>query len=234
VRLLTVLAVCVAALIGLTALVAGGSALGRALFEQSDHEAVRLDGPVERVELELSGGRVQVTGRPGPARLEQRREWLLSAPTVRRRLVRGTLQVHAGCGGWTLWSCRIELDVGVPPGVPVRASVRAGELRLTRVSGPLRLDVAAGGVELDAVRSRRVEADVSAGGLRGSLARAPRLLDLEMTAGGVELEVPRTSYAVDASSTAGDIHVEGITRDPSAPRVLRLRATAGGAHITGR
>jgi hypothetical protein len=112
--------------------------------------------------------------------------------------------------------------------------MRAGGLRLAGALGALDVDVAAGGVELEDVATRRLVADVSAGGLRGRLTRAPRLLDVRTTAGGVDLDVPRGRYALDTSATAGEVDVTGLVRDATSPRVIRVRTTAGGTRIRGR
>jgi hypothetical protein len=234
VRVVVALVVVVAALIGLGALFGGANAIGQALFEKTDRRAEALDPEVRRVEVDVSGGEVVLRGTDDPPRLVQRREWVLGGPEVEHRVEDGTLHVDAGCDGWTFGGCHLALDLAVPEGVPVRARLRAGGLRLAGTLGALRLDVAAGGIDLDDVTTRRLVAEVSAGGLRGRLLRAPRLLDVRTTAGGVDLDVPRGRYAVDASATAGGVDVSGLVRDDRAPRRIRVRTTAGGTSITGR
>ncbi len=233
-RIVVALAVVVAALIGLAALLGGATAIGEALFEQTDRQVLAVDEEVRRVELDVSGGHVELRGADGPSRIEARREWVLGEPELERTMRDGTLVLRAGCEGWSLGSCGVDLDVTVPEGVPVQARIRAGGLSVAGRLGALRLDVAAGGVELRDVSSRRIVAEVSAGGLDGRLVRAPRLLDVQATAGGIDLEVPRGRYAVDASATAGGVDLTGVQRDPRSDRVIRARATAGGVDITGR
>ncbi len=234
-RLAVALAVVVASLIGLAALLGGATAIGEALFQQEDRQVLPIAGEVRRVDLEVSAGQVDLRTSEGRPVLTSRRAWVVGEPEVERTLREdGTLVVRAGCDGWTLGSCELDLDLAVPEGVPVRARLRAGGLRLRGTLGALRLDVAAGGVDLDDVASRRIRAQVSAGGLEGRLTRAPQLLDVTTTAGGVDLEVPRGRYAVSTTTTAGGVDLTGIQDDPRSERVIRVTTTAGGVDITGR
>jgi hypothetical protein len=233
-RIAVALAVVVASLIGLAALLGGATAIGEALFQQEDRQVLPIEGEVRRVEVEVSGGQVDLRSTEGRPVLSARRAWVVGEPDVDRTLRDGTLVVRAGCDGWTLGGCEITLDLAVPEGVPVRARVRAGGLSLRGTLGTLRLDVAAGGVELDDVASRRIEAKVSAGGLDGRLTRAPRLLDVTTTAGGVDLDLPGGRYAVSATTTAGGVDLTGIQDDPRSERVIRITTTAGGVDLTGR
>jgi DUF4097 and DUF4098 domain-containing protein YvlB len=98
----------------------------------------------------------------------------------------------------------------------------------------LRLSSSAGDVEGSGVRADTVSAESSAGDVSLSLRTAAERVDVDSSAGDVELVVPDETYRVDAATSAGDVDDRQVRTDPSAPRSIYARSSAGDIRIEAR
>ncbi len=99
--------------------------------------------------------------------------------------------------------CVLDLDVQIPPEVPVELDVGIGNITLRGLSGAVELDLGVG--DLTTETTGMLEADIGAGCIRGSAS----LLDADIGAGSVEV----TGLSGDArlSVSAGDVGLTWLT-----------------------
>jgi hypothetical protein len=246
-KLLTVLAVVVAALIGLAALTGTAGAL---LSQERTVRGVVTD-PVRAVVLETDTGDVEVARGDGEVTFERRERYLFAEPDVRQQVVDGVLRISTDCDG--PGPCTVDLALRVPEGTDVRARSDAGDVGVAGLRGrvraesdagdvsvrdlrtaELRVETDAGDVEATRVSGERLRLTTDAGDVRAVLTTAPRLLEARTDAGDVELAVPSTRYAVQTDTDAGDVTVQGVVRDDTAPRRITATTSAGDVLLAAR
>jgi len=246
-RLLTLAAVIVAALIGIAAIVAAAAAL------VADERTVRatVEEPVRAVVLDLDAGDVQVASTSADAVSFVRRERSAFArPQVDQELRDGVLRIRARCEEG-VGPCSVDLALRVPAGTDVRVRSTSGDVDLDRLAAGevdvesdagdiearrleatrARLRSDAGDVELADVRATTLAVTTDAGDIEAEGLRAERV-EARTAAGDVELAVPAGRYAVAAEARAGEVDVAGVVQDPRAPRVLQVTTGAGDVTIT--
>jgi len=244
-RLLTLAAVVVAALIGIAAMVAAAAAL------VADERTVRatVEEPVRAVVLDLDQGDVQVRGTDADTvSFERRERSSLARPQVDQELRDGVLRITARCED-APGPCSVDIALQVPAGTDVRVRSTSGDVDLDRLeAGEVDVesdagDVAArglratrarmrsdaGDVELAGAQVRTLAVTTNAGDVEAEEVRADRL-EVRTDAGDVDLAVPAGRYAVDADTRAGDVDVD-VAQDPRASRVLRVTTGAGDVTI---
>ena len=120
-----------------------------ALFAVRHHQdqTAAWHRPLTVLRVSAPGANVTVIGgRTGLTWVEQRLTWFVGgAPQVREAWAGRTLTVTApACGPKPLWHCQVELSIGVPAGVAVRAGAGTGSLDLTGLTGPVHTAVTSG------------------------------------------------------------------------------------------
>jgi len=245
-RLLTLAAVVVAALIGIAAMVAAAAAL------VADERTVRgtVEEPVRAVVLDLGEGDVQVRGTSADTvSFERRERSSLARPQVGQELRGGVLRITARCED-APGPCSVDLALQVPAGTDVRVlstsgdvdldGLRAGEVDVKSDAGDIaarglratsaRLRSAAGDVALADTQVRTLAVTTDAGDVEAEELRADRV-EAQTAAGDVDLAVPAGRYAVETATQAGEVEVAGLVQDPRARRVLRVTSDAGDVTI---
>ena len=201
---------------------------------------------------------VRLTSVPAgsPLRVRARVTEGLRSPdrTVRRRSD-GTLSLSSSCPILFGGSCDVDYEIAVPAGTAVRVDANGGDvvaedlvstlpvalessggdITVVDVTAPtLRLRSSAGDVDASEVRADTVNAHSSAGDVSLSLRSTPQRVDVDSSAGDVELVLPDDTYRVDASTSAGDVDDGAVRTDPSSPRVIHARSSAGDIRIEAR
>jgi hypothetical protein len=235
--------------LGALLIVAGGAVgLLDQLSERSD-QSVRLWSGIERVELDVGRGDVEIV----PARgkrvrvREERRSGTVSASSSQSR-AGSTLKLEGGCHVFVL-TCEVDYRIEVPAGTALDVEAFAGGITVRDTEGNVRLESKAGAVRALGVRGRRIdirtsagiaEADrvtaryvsvrTAAGNAVASVLEPPRDLLVETHAGDAEAFVPDVGYRIDADSDAGDAKVR-VRRNDLSGRSLRVRTNAGNATV---
>jgi hypothetical protein len=212
----------------------------------------RVTGTIRVVSVQSSEFAIAVTGTeaPGVVTIHSAQSWSWGRPHLKAVLQRdGTLRVSFGCSTLAPLGCQGKLQLAVPAGVAVTGSSSGGGIRVAGVHGPiqvnsggggvnvddtdgdLHLDSSGGGVHATRVRSERVVASSSGGGVTVSFAAEPRDVHVTSSGGGVHVLVPAGSgpYAVDDSSSGGGTHT-GVSTDPESH--LRIYAHSSGGGVT--
>lgn len=212
----------------------------------------RVTGTIRAVSVQSSPAAIAVngTGAPGVVTVHSAMSWSWGRPHLTAVLQRdGTLRVSLVCNNWQPIGCQGKLQLVVPAGVAVTGSSSGGGIRVTGVHGPIQVSSAGGGVNVDdtdgdldldssgggvhatRVRSERVVASSSGGGVTVSFAAEPRDVHVTSSGGGVHVVVPPGSgpYAVDDSASGGGTHT-GVSTDPQSH--LRIYAHSSGGGVT--
>jgi len=201
---------------------------------------------------------VRLTSAPAGAPLQVRTrvtEGLRTPERDVRRRSNGTLELTSSCPVLFSSNCDVDYEIAVPVGIAVRVDASggdvvaedlvstlpvwlessAGDITAVDVTAPeLNLSSSAGDVDASGISADTVNAESSAGDVRLSLRTSPDRLDADSSAGDVELVLPDETYRVDASTSAGDVDDRNVRTDPSSPRIVHARSSAGDVRIEAR
>jgi hypothetical protein len=221
------------------------------VLSQRTERSVTLWPGVERVELDLGRGNVEIVPARGKGvRVEEERRSGIVSASSSRKLTGHRLKLHAGCRVVIL-DCSVNYRIQVPRGTAVDVKGLAGSITARDVDGNVRLVSTAGDVRAIAVRGRRVELKTSAGtaeaggvvapyvSVRSAAGNAiaellapPRDLFVETHAGDATATLPDVGYRIDAGTDAGDTKIR-VRRDDRSRRIVRVRTNAGNATVRG-
>ncbi len=224
----------VRALLVIAAIVVGLFVLGAILvpvLSRDDTSRVGLDRAVRRVEVSSERGGVSVS--PGPAAVETRRRYILSAPTVRTSLAAGVLRVEVTCPGWAFASCSADVRVTAPASAEVDVDAVRGDVRVTGMAAPVRAVSEDGDVAVSGPGSAMVEARSVTGAVEAVLTTPALRLVARSETAGVRVTVPAGAYRLDVTSERGAVTVgEGIRRAPGAARRIEAHSGIGDVTVT--
>lgn len=219
-------------------------------LSQRTEESVRTFADVERVELDLSSGEVELVPARGKEMVvrEKRHSGLVS-PSSSRSFDGRTLKLDGGCDVFVVLNCKVDYRIEVPRGTTVDVQGFAGSITARDIRGSLHIDNKAGDVRAINVRGPRIEVrtragdaevrdvvgryvsvETAAGDADARLLRPARDLRVETHAGDATVVVPDVGYRIDADSNAGDTNVK-VRRNDLSKRTLRVRTKAGDASI---
>ena len=246
-RLLVVLI----ALVGTAGVVVAVLAL---FFPEKDTTTLAQPGPVRSLEVDVEVGRVDVVAGGGEdAIIIRTRRYLVGAPKVSEGLVEGVLRIQAECAGRIAAGCAVDYRLEVPSGLPVRirtdrASVSvtdmtgmveveagAGNVRLVRTRGPVKVDTSAGNVDGLDIAAEFLDATTGAGRIRLAIAEAPGRLGLKTGAGNIDVGLPATpgGYRVATDTGAGKVDVT-VEQNQGGSRAITATTGAGTIRIHPR
>jgi len=204
---------------------------------RTETTAYPVEQPVARIVHQGRAGKVTVTAGDGPVAITERARWSTREKPLTSHTVQGdTLRLlEEGCPDReSNQICQVAWEITAPAGTVLELDADAGGLEVRGMAGKLTLRADAGGIEARDLRSRAVDANADAGGVRLDFAEAPDDVTAKTVAGGVEITVPDGgSYAVRAKVGAGSKTVE-VPQDPASPRRIKAEADAGGVEITVR
>ncbi len=218
-------------------------------------DSVTVSERVDRVEIDVSSGRVEIVGSPsGETRLDfsVKSGWSRDGG-IEHSVAGGVLRVTGGCDSGVfpgIW-CESDVTITVPSSAVVSADASAGALVVSGLSGETSLDSDAGSIEVSdqtgpltahsdagSVRVTGLDADVakvtsSAGDVEIEAVSPPRSLDAESSAGSVRVSLPDdVSYDVETDSAVGRERVTVHSR-PGARHEVRAFSSAGSVEVVG-
>jgi hypothetical protein len=220
--------------------------LTRAGLHTAASRQVTREAPA-RLVISIDAGDLTVA--PGPAgRVGEQRTltWRSRPPIVTESFARGTLTITSRCPAGQPAACSADVVLSVPPGVAVHAQVAAGNvavsglrgavslaavhgsLRVSRLSGPLQLRSAGGGIVGEALTATQVSARDAAGDIALAFAAVPADVSAASDAGDVSIAVPKRTggYRVRAATSAGDRTVS-VRQDPASADAIVATSDAG-------
>ncbi|GAA4980822.1 hypothetical protein HD597_011764 [Nonomuraea thailandensis] len=209
--------------------------------------------PFDGQELRIKAGKGQVnlwvlSGKAGELLIQRSLSWSRDRPTVTEDwdADSATLRLDAVCPGSDQPRgpiCEADYVVAVPPETTLEAATSVGalvvselfgDLRLTTVSGNVRVNALAGDlwvrtgtgrVDGDRLRSERADVEVGSGNVELTFRSAPSQVKATVrTTGDVRMHVPPSLYAVTAEGANTTLDVK---MSPNASRKITVRAPDG-------
>ena len=180
------------------------------------------------VEVRLSSGDLTVAHTDGDEVVIDADFGGLSGPgSVGHHISDGVLVIDYDCA-----LCGGDVEVLVPDGVPVDATVTRGDLHLERLTGSVLANVQAGAISGEDLAC---DAHVStrAGEIELAYAFRPRQVLAETTFGSIDLTVPSGAYAIEFGGNVGVVNLWDVENDPDSPSSLVTIVEAGEITIRG-
>lgn len=221
----------------------------------NSHDTVTIEERIDRVEIDVSSGRVEIVGSPsGETRLDfsVKSGWSRDGG-IDHAVVGRTLQVTGGCDSGIflgIW-CESDVTITVPASAVVTADASAGTLVVDGLAGETSLESDAGSITVTDQRGALtahsdagevlvtgLDAEVakvtsSAGSVSVAAVSAPLSLDAESSAGSVRVSVPSgISYDVETDSAVGR-EVVSVDTVSGAPHEIRAFSSAGSVEVVG-
>lgn len=160
------------------------------------------------VDMQNLGGPVDVTTQTGQVTLQQ-----VAAP----------VHIVTGSGPVSLASLRGDLVV--------RTASAPIELRDLRGQADLTTESAS--ITGNALAVRALMARTGSGWVTAAFDAPPEHVDLRSVSGQVSLQLPAGRYRLQLDAPAGQVHLNGVVNDPTAPRTIKISA-GGGIALTSR
>lgn len=185
---------------------------------------------VERVVVLLDSGNIDVSGVPGrPAHVHIDMVGVgdeYSGMSVQD----GVLTVDYRCG----MACGGDVRVEVPPDVDVEVRLERGDIWIDSMDGEIRGTLGAGDLWTTSLGSRDIALAVGVGDLAVETTGEPLSLWADLGAGDASLTVPAGGYRlVDMDLGLGELWMDGVHEDRSAPGRIHVRAGVGVVWING-
>lgn len=206
------------------------------VFKRTETRRDALGLDVARVLIKADGGDVTVRAGVSPAiLLESRTTWVISKPSVTRRIEGDTLVIESSCDPLTsALRCSAELDLAVPPLMDVEVQARTADIRLRGLQGRVTASTETGDLETDRLEAVVFEGSTETGDADLDIVGTPTRIAATTESGDVTVVVPYGAYRVDAAAGSGAVDVEGVLRDDLAIQRLELRTDAGDIAVRTR
>lgn len=207
--------------------------------------------PVRKLRVDAGHGDITIVpARGGDVTIFSRVEGSLHVPRLRTSVNGTDVSLSGGCPPVGFGRCRTTIMLHVPAATAVRVHSSSGDIAARGIAAPVRLvtgsgDVSAsglsGGAELESASGDVEAAELRAGSVRArsasgdvelGFAGVPDAVDAETSSGDVRVMLPHgdEAYRVETDSDSGDREI-GVRTDPSSPRVIRARTSAGDAIV---
>jgi hypothetical protein len=207
----------------------GAVAVAAALAQRTTEDARTHRGPVDRIVVDLSDGRLTVR-RGGPEVVVHRRlAWSWTRPHTTQTWADGTLTLAAACGTRSRPSvavnCTTDYTLEVPAQVHVTART-SEDIRVDGVRGDL--DLSTAGTVTVTGAAGRVAATSPDGDIDVRFDRPPPEAEASTESGDIRLVVPRDGrYRVHTVVPPGDEADVAVAREPDGPHRLTARTGTG-------
>lgn len=221
----------------------------------NSHETVRIEDRIDRVEIDVSSGHVEIVGSPsGETRLDfsVKSGWSRDGG-IDHAVVGQTLRVTGGCDTGIflgIW-CESDVTITVPSSAVVSADAAAGTLVVRGLAGETVLESSAGSisvtdqrgsltahsdagsVEVSGLDAETAKVTSSAGSVSVSAVSPPLSLDAESSAGSVRVSVPDdVAYDVETDSAVGR-EVVSVSSVAGSRYEIRAFSSAGSVEVVG-
>jgi hypothetical protein len=218
-------------------LVAAGAALGGwwAASSGTRTTSVIAFGEVQRVELDVGNGNVEIVGGGLDEVAVQRTDHFAfdREPSEWRTQDNGVARIVSRCPSLVLGTCASDYRVTVSDNVPVDVRVSRGTILLRSYRGSATLESGTGSIGVSAFCGFVLDATTRQGSIDAATACSPERLELRSDTGDVSASVPPGRYRVNASATAGHVTVRGIQDDDASPWEIVALSNAGDVRVEG-
>jgi hypothetical protein len=153
----------------------------------------------------------------------------------------GPVDVTTRTGQVTLQQVAAPVHIVTRSGPVSLASLR-GDLAVRTASAPIELRDLRGQADLttesasitgNALAVRALMARTGSGWVTATFDAPPEQVDLRSVSGQVNIQLPAGHYRLKLDAPAGQVHLNGVVNDPTAPRTIKISA-GGGIALTSR
>lgn len=197
-------------IVALLLLIGAGSIVSQ-FFQQRRTETLTIGQKVNRLVASSGSGDIRVrTGAPGSSvTVVKRLRWSFREPTVTVNPSGGTLTVTGRCAnsGLPVGGCSADLELFLPPEVPIKITTGSGEVAITGRSGAVAVETHTGGITLADSTSPDVDVQTDTGDMtvRGGTTGS---ISAETGHGEITL-LDTAATSVHAQTDSGDVTVSG-------------------------
>ena len=189
-------------------------------------------GSVTSLVVDGGAGNVTVTGGAGTTvAVTEHLYYSRAAPDATRTVSSGTLTVGYSCPIQV--TCLVSYDIAVPRATAVKATTRAGAIRISDVTGPVTASAGAGNIHATGIASSTASLTTLAGAVNATFTTAPDSVTARSHAGSITIQVPgNASYRVNTQAIVGTTNVS-VPRDDNSSRTITASTDVGSITISG-
>lgn len=215
--------------------VAIGLGLWWAATKETRVASYRVTGSLNRIEIDVRSGGVEITDAGGSAVQVRRTDsFAFDRPPAARRSVRdGVLRLSSRCPRQVVGGCSSAYRVAVPENVPVTIRTTDGDVRIAAFRGSAEVTTGAGNVFVDGFCGFGLSVKTGSGDARATATCSPQTLNLRSSTGDVDATVPAGGYRVEADSNNGHTDVTGVQRNQAAPYEIQALSNDGDVTVRG-
>ncbi len=240
----------VGALFTVVVLASGAVAAANSLGRVTETQPLAFGSAVRTVVVRVDTGSVHVHGGAEDVSGTRTVDRAMQEPAIDERVEGDTLHLDGHCTAFAIAWCSVSYDLDVPTGTrldiesrtgrvtvdnssgDVHAFTGAGQIELTDVRGPLRVETGAGTIRADHLASRTVDASAGAGSVRLQFSAPPDLVKARAGTGSVDVELPAdgTSYLVMDTEDGSPPKIS-VPTDPHSTHVIDASSGTGAARV---
>jgi hypothetical protein len=190
-----------------------------------------FDQAISTLVVNGGAGNVTVTGSARTSvEVTEHLYYSRQVPGTTRTISGGTLTAGYSCPIQV--TCLVSYGVAVPSGTAVKATTRAGAIRIDNVTGAVTASAGAGNIHAEGVASASASFTTLAGTITADFTAAPTSVTATSHAGRVTIEVPGgTSYNVTAQTYVGSATIT-VPRDDHSSRSITARTDVGNITVS--
>jgi hypothetical protein len=219
---------------------------------QTETQHQTYDRPITTLVFsDFASSDITVTaGEPGRVEIQRDLRWNGTKPGFTESWEGETLTVSHGCHGFVMDQCSIRYTVRVPASVALEAESSSGDVRVSKLTGALRVTTTSGDVTVagataqltvattsghvrtDDLRAGPVEVSTTSGDIDLVFSTAPQTISVAATSGDTNVRLPNDhmAYRVAVQTTSGDRRVT-VDQSQDAGRAISVHATSGDVTI---
>jgi hypothetical protein len=190
-----------------------------------------FDQAITTLVVDGGAGNVTVTGSARTTtEVTEHLYYSRQVPGTTRTISGGTLTAGYSCPIQV--TCLVSYDVAVPRAVAVKATTRAGAIRINEVTGAVTASAGAGNIHAAGIASGSASFTTLAGTITASFTAPPTSVTATSHAGRVTIEVPGSvSYDVTAQTYVGSATIS-VPRDDHSSRTIKARTDLGDVTVS--
>lgn len=212
--------------------VAAGVAVGVSFASTSERtEATTID-TTELSSLRIAAGVADVRVRPTTgSTLEvsaEISEGLLDTDYAVRRSDDGEIVISSSCRPWLVPGCGVEVELGVPEGLPLEVRTTSGSIELDAVGGVVVARSGSGDIAATDLTAVDLDLLTTSGDIEAAFATQPAGVKARTSSGDVALDLPagETRYAVRADTDSGTVESD-VEDDPAGTGFVTVETASG-------
>jgi hypothetical protein len=202
------------------------------LLDRRDFGSITLGGPVDRIDIQVARGDVElVAGGSDDVVVQRSSSWRFQRPDLLATIEGSTARVHATCPRLLPVSgCSVDHRVEVPPGVRVDVRTDSGSVTVADLDGWVRVVTSGGEVRAHGLQSDELLVDTNGGHVNVGFVRAPSRVDVVSGGGDVTVVAPADRYELAVNAGDGEID-DRLGSEEFAERSIQVQTNGGDLNL---